>query len=82
MQILVQEERHPQADMAASKVQAVELSVKSQYLQGVLERAEDEWCDEAGVEGKWSAVKSALVSTAEEVLGEQDAFSLAGSKSP
>ena len=45
-----------------------EESVKSQYLQGVLERAEDEWCDEAGVEGQWSAVKSALVST-EKVLG-------------
>ena len=29
-----------------------EESVKSQYLQGVLERAEDEWRDEAGVEGK------------------------------
>ena len=46
-----------------------EESMKSQYLQGVLERAEDEWHDEAGVEGKWSAVKSALVSIAEEVLG-------------
>ena len=46
-----------------------EESVKSQYLQGVLERAEDKWRDEADVEGKWSAVKSALVSTAEEVLG-------------
>ena len=27
------------------------------------------WCDDAGVEGKWSAVKSALVCTVEEVLG-------------
>ena len=45
-----------------------EESVKNQYQQGVLERAENEWCDEAGVEGKWSAVKSALVSTAERCL--------------
>ena len=43
--------------------------MKSQYLQGVLERAEDEWCDEACAEGKWSEVKRALVSTAEKVLG-------------
>ena len=35
----------------------------------MLEGAEDEWRDEAGVEDKWSAVKSALLSTAEEVLG-------------
>ena len=35
----------------------------------MLERVEDDWCDDAGVEGKWSAVKSALVRTAEEVLG-------------
>ena len=46
-----------------------EESVKSQYLQEVLERAENEWCDKVGVEGKWSAVKSALVAIAEEVFG-------------
>ena len=46
-----------------------EESVRSRYVQGVLERAEDVWHDEAGVEGKWSAVKTALICTAEEVLG-------------
>ena len=37
-----------------------EESVKSKYLQGVLEKAED---DDTSVEGKWSAVRSALVCT-------------------
>ena len=36
----------------------------------MLEKASSSWCDESSVEEKWSAVKSALISTAEEVLGE------------
>ena len=32
-------------------------------------RVENDWCDDVGVEDKWSAVKSALVCTAEEVIG-------------
>ena len=29
-----------------------EESVKSKYQQGVLEKAEDDWCDDVSVEGK------------------------------
>ena len=59
--------------MEKSKVRCVEdeeESVKGRYLQGVLQRAGDDWCEDAGVEDKWSAVKTALVSTAEEVFGK------------
>ena len=45
-----------------------EESVKSKYMQGVLERVENGWCNDAVVEGKWSAVKTALVHIAEDVL--------------
>ena len=38
-------------------------------MQGVLERVENDRCDDAGVEEKWSAVKTALFHTAEDVLG-------------
>ena len=41
--------------------------MKRKYLQGVLERLENDWCDDAGVEGKWCAVKTALVHIAEDV---------------
>ena len=46
-----------------------EESVKRKYLQGVPERVENDWCDDAGVEEKWPEVKNALVHTAEDVLG-------------
>jgi hypothetical protein len=45
-------------------------SVRDEYLQEVLERASSDWCNESGVEEKWSAVRCALVSTAEGMLGE------------
>ena len=51
-----------------------EESVKSKYSQGVLERVENDLCDDTGVEGKWSAVKFALVYTAEDVLGRTEHF--------
>lgn len=60
-------------DVEKAKVRCVEdeeESVKGRYLQGVLQRAGDDWCEDAGVEDKWSAVKTALVSTAEEVFGK------------
>ena len=49
-----------------------EENVKERYLQEVLQRAADNWSEDAGVERKWSAVKSALVGAAEEVLGKAD----------
>jgi hypothetical protein len=47
-----------------------EESVRNKYLKEVLERASSDWCDESGVEDKWSAVRFALVNTAKGVLGE------------
>ena len=45
-------------------------SVRDEYLQKVSERVNDAWCEEEiGVDGKWSVIRSALVNTAEEVLG-------------
>ncbi len=49
-----------------------EESMKDRYLQEVLQRAGDSWCESAGVEHKWSAVKTALTNAAEEVLGKAD----------
>ncbi len=49
-----------------------EESMKERYLQEVLQRAGDSWCESAGVEDKWSAVKTALTNAAEEVLGKAD----------
>ena len=43
-----------------------EESVRNEYLVKVLERAREDWCEENGVDEKWSAVLSALV---EDVLG-------------
>ena len=42
---------------------------RDKFVQSVLSRASEEWCDGASVDDKWSAVRSALVDSAEEVLG-------------
>ena len=44
-------------------------AVRSEYLEKVLERAREDWSEEDGVDEKWSAVLSALVTTVEDVLG-------------
>ena len=44
-------------------------AVRSEYLEKVLERAREDWSKADGVDEKWSAVLSALVITAEDVLG-------------
>ena len=46
-----------------------ETSVKG-YLQAVLEKASRDWHEEANMEDKWSPVRSELVNSAEEALGE------------
>ena len=35
----------------------------------VLERAREAWCEDNGVDEKWLTIQSALVTTAEDVLG-------------
>ena len=45
--------------------------VRDEYMEKVLERASTAWCDEGGVDEKWSAVRSALVTSAEDVLGRE-----------
>ena len=44
-------------------------TVREEYVRKVMERANKTWCDEDGVDEKWETVRSALVTTAEEVLG-------------
>ena len=46
-----------------------ESAVRDEYLEKVLERARKAWCEENGVDEKWMAIQSALVTTAEDVLG-------------
>ena len=43
--------------------------VRAQYLEKVLERARDACSEDDGVDELWSAIQSALVTTAEDVLG-------------
>ena len=43
--------------------------MRDDYLQKVLEKASIAWHEEDGVNDKWSAVCSALIHSAEEVLG-------------
>ena len=44
-------------------------TVKDRYLQGVLERVSESSAAEGGIEEHWQAVRTAIVSTAAEVLG-------------
>ena len=46
------------------------ITYKDKYLQTVMEKANSDWCEEASVNDKWSALKSGLANAAEEVLGE------------
>ena len=43
--------------------------MRAQYLEKVLERASDACSEDDGVDELWSAIQSALVTTAEDVLG-------------
>ena len=49
--------------------QGEDRTVREEYVHKVMERADETWCDEDGVEEKWETVCSTLVTTAEEVLG-------------
>ena len=45
-------------------------SQRQEYVEGVVERAREEWPDEGTVEEKWRAMRTALVDTAGETLGK------------
>ena len=44
-------------------------SLRQEYVQAVLERADRQWPEDGTAEDKWSVVRSALVDSAEETLG-------------
>ena len=46
-----------------------ESAVRDEYLEKVLEKAREAWCEDNGVDEKWLTIQSALVTTAEDVLG-------------
>lgn len=55
--------------VVSAKASEEDNKVRDEFIQNVLDRASEEWCDDSSVTDKWSTVRSALVSSAKEVLG-------------